>query len=439
MTQIFRRRDGRSAQEVREGAAKRLSGGSASRQSEPRRSGARSQASAAASSRQRGQIHQRVALGGRHAGAPPAMSAAVSAWLWPGQAASTSSSSFDRVPPAEPCRKNRSSADSSAVNCSRSRRPSAAVSSAGLRPRRGARGLSWQPGIGGQPNGNGAAAVGQDAPAVQPLARAADGRRGDGRLRSAQHAVGERGRDAERVVGQPLDRGRVQVDPAMEQPGQRHAGPGAVAGQLEAAIQHAQAHDAQRLPFQRRHRIGQHLARVAARPVRGLAAQPVIGMARRGGDGARLQDPETLAVPGPFQVVALRRVVQRAGRVRAIAPSASAWAGVSAAARASSSRVGRRPVPWPSASGRLAWRLAPIRLAARRHDSVVASSRSRYSSPRPAADQRLAQAPVGVDQHLVMASADRIAGEGDARDARSISGMTTTAMPPSPASPSRSR
>ncbi|WZB60991.1 hypothetical protein WJ970_25330 [Achromobacter xylosoxidans] len=62
------------------------------------------------------------------------MSAAVSAWLWPGQAASTSSSSFDRVPPVEPCRKNRSSADSSAVNCSRSRRPSAAVSSGRASP-----------------------------------------------------------------------------------------------------------------------------------------------------------------------------------------------------------------------------------------------------------------------------------------------------------------
>ena len=254
---------------------------------------------------------------------------------------------------------------------------------------------------------------------MQPLARAADGRRGDGRLRSAQHAVGERGRDAERVVGQPLDRGRVQVDPAMEQPGQRHAGPGAVAGQLEAAIQHAQAHDAQRLPFQRRHRIGQHLARVAARPVRGLAAQPVIGMARRGGDGARLQDPETLAVPGPFQVVALRRVVQRAGRVPGD--------------RAQRFGLGRRQrggarliVPRGPQAGALAVGQRPAGLALGADPAGGQAPRQRRRVlPQPvlvalglAADQRLAQAPVGVDQHLVMASADRIAGEGDARDAR---------------------
>ena len=63
-----RRRDGRSAPEVREGAAKRAVWRQRVAPVRAAPVGARSQASAAASSRQRGQIHQRVALGGRHAG-----------------------------------------------------------------------------------------------------------------------------------------------------------------------------------------------------------------------------------------------------------------------------------------------------------------------------------------------------------------------------------
>ncbi|CAB3928308.1 hypothetical protein LMG26858_06200 [Achromobacter anxifer] len=201
----------------------------------------------------------------------------------------------------------------------------------------------------------------------------------------------------------------------MEQRRHAHAGQGVVAAELEAAAQHALRHDAARIPFHGRQGLRQDLAGVAARPIGGLHAQRGIGMARRRGDGARLHDPEAPPVPYPFDVIPRAGVVQRAGGV----------------ARDVTQGFGLR-VAQHGLRGLFRRRVGQARTRAIGGQAGVALGADAPLQQRPglpqiifaqavlvalglAADQRFAQAPVGVDQHLVMAARHGIDGEGDAR------------------------
>lgn len=280
----------------------------------------------------------------------------------------------------------------------------------GPRPRE----LARQVGVGAAPQRPGPAQVAQHAQCVAPALRQAGRGHLDLGLRAAQQRVhGARG-DAERIVADPLDHGGVQVDAAVEHCRQARARQRAVAAQFEAASQHALGHQAAAVPFQRGHGQRQHFAGIAARPVGRLRLQAGVGVARHGGDGPGLHDPEILAVVDPFQVIRGAGIVQGAGGVARQGGQRVHLRGRQDGLRcprrrllhqlcaAAGSGQGGAAFGADALAGQGPGQLTGIRV------QVV------FVTLGLAAHQGFAQAPVGVDHHAIEAAAERVAGEGDA-------------------------
>ncbi len=204
----------------------------------------------------------------------------------------------------------------------------------------------------------------------------------------------------------------------MQQRGQPHAGQGFVAAQFESAGQHALGHDAPCIPFHCRHHLRQHFARVAARPIIGLTLKRGIGVACGRGDGPGLHNPESLAVPGPLDVVAGAAVVQRAGSVASHVAQRFGLGIRQHGLRGA--RGGRVAELRPSVRGRRRGEAlgadAPPRDGPRLAQVILAQVIG--VAVRLAVHQRLSQPPVRVDDHLVVAARRGIDGEGDARGHR---------------------
>ena len=196
------------------------------------------------------------------------------------------------------------------------------------------------------------------------------------------------------------------------------------AGEAVALFEHQVDHAPPADPVHGTHHVRHDVARVAVRPDRALPGEAGIGVPAPRGDRARLHEDEARAVPYPFDVVGgigiverLRRVAQQAAereRLRVVEQRC----GVRFRPRFRFLRAGRRE------------RFLP-RAAFRRRDDAHAlpggtagDDGQRFAdaffleqdflAAFQSADQRFAEAAHGADRDAVVASAPRVAGEGDA-------------------------